>query len=397
LEKIIKNINDSDLFVRIIEVGAGVPISNEIFNYSGASKTIYSSESYYSRDAYKNMFGESKNRAVSAERLKEINDNTLIIKDLNNGLYNTVLSTTFQVGDTTNKVSTHGWICLNINNDNIRYYHISLHNANSRKEYIKQIGEIGVLLLNSKNENIPTDCFVDIVLDKDLQPLYNETLNFLSNNINTDIATVFTYDSKIDRLESITRDVDNLIIYKGSFNPPSVSHLDLMNKTISLYENNKAVYCISLDTYQKGYQNLDSILERINMLNILGFSVLITSKPLFKDTYDLLRLKFGKNIVFPQGMDTFNRIINSGYTVDGDFKIDNFIKDFKNVDMVVYNRGDEKINCEEYLNLLSFVKIVEVEDNNVSSTLIRKLIDENKYEEVEKYLHPLIFEKLKNK
>ena len=38
MKELIENINLSNTLLRILEVGAGVPISNEFFNYSGASK-----------------------------------------------------------------------------------------------------------------------------------------------------------------------------------------------------------------------------------------------------------------------------------------------------------------------------------------------------------------------
>ncbi len=69
IEDYIQSINDSDTKLRVLEVGTGTPIANNFFKYSGASKTIYSSESYYAREAFDEKFGICQSRAVSAERL----------------------------------------------------------------------------------------------------------------------------------------------------------------------------------------------------------------------------------------------------------------------------------------------------------------------------------------
>lgn len=389
MKEIVNEINESPTILRLLEVGAGVPIANEFFNYSGASKTIYSTESYYSREAFDRMFGGSKNRAVSAERLKDINDNNTIQNDINSGLYNTVLSTSFQVGDETNKTSTHGWISINIEGKNIRYFHISLHYPNSRIEHIKNIGEIGILLLHANNASVPENCFVDIVLDENLQPLHHETLEFLSKC--EDMMSVFTTNG-IDRLESVTRDIETLIVYKGSFNPPSIGHMKLMTNTLDLYENKKrGIFCLSYNTFQKGVQSVDSFLERVEYLNILGWDVLVSTKPLFKDTYDFIRLKYNAKIVFPQGIDTLNRMSQDYLYPKLDnqniqyFRMENFISDFQNVDFIVYVRTGEEIISIVKDELVSNNKIKMVYDTthaDISSTIIRNLIKSGEYEKV---------------
>jgi nicotinic acid mononucleotide adenylyltransferase len=391
MENIIQQINESDTFVRILEVGAGVPIASEIFNYPGASRTIYSSESYYSRDSFNSIFGENKYRAVSAEKLKSINDNIGVCKDLCKDIYNTVLSTTFQIETTIGK-STHGWISINIRNESIRYYHISLHYPNSRIEYIKEIGRIGVLLLHAKNKLVPENCNVDIVLDENLKPLYKETLEFLSKSEN--VVSIFS-NQTIDRLESITRDVDTLVVYKGSFNPPTISHQEVMVESMRLYENPKGVFCISYNTYQKGFQTVESFLDRIYLLNKMGWDVMILSKPLFKDNYDLIRLKYSGKIVFPQGIDTINRMVGS-YINDNLFDIEQLQNDFINTDFLIFNREGELMNplVEDSLVSSGVVKLVNSQHIDISSTKIRDLINGGEFEKIKGLVPIEIYEKL---
>ncbi len=401
MEELINQINESTTFVRILEVGAGVPIANEFFSYAGASKTVYSSESYYSRHAFVKEFGDCKHRAVSAENLKHINDHPSVIEDLKNGLYNTVLSTTFQVGDKTNTMSTHGWICINIAGESVRYFHISLHYPNSRIGHIKNIGEIGILLLHAKNNSIPNDCCVDIVLDENLQPLHKETLDFLSHST-SDTMSVFTTKG-IDRIESITRDHDALIVYKGSFNPPSLSHKEIIESSINLYEGNKkGVFCLSYTTFQKGIQSVESFLERVELLNKLGYDVIISSKPLFKNTYDFIRLKYAGKIIFPQGVDTINRMANDYIHAIGKdkhnifFDLKSFKNDFINTDFFIFQRDNEELNSLIQKNLVdsNLVRIIDSEHRGISSTKIRNLVNQGEFDKVKELVPTEIYEEV---
>jgi nicotinic acid mononucleotide adenylyltransferase len=400
MKELIENINLSNTLLRILEVGAGVPISNEFFNYSGASKTIYSTESYYSREAFDKKFNNDVDisfRAVSAERLKNINDNSDIDYDICCGLYNTVLSTTFQVGDIDNKTSTHGWISIFTENKT-RYYHISLHYSNDRISHIKKIGDIGIKLLHGFiNDIIHDNTFVDIVLDEDLKPLYKETLEYIS--MCKESISIFTKNKNVDRLESITRDVNNLIVYKGSFNPPSLSHIEIVETTKKLYDNEKSVFCLSYNTRNKGIQTVESFMDRIEYLNILGYDVIVMNNPLFIDTYDIIRTKYKNKIIFPMGIDTINRIvfdITKGVENGHFFKKD-FEESFKNFDFVIFHRINEILDNMFKIYSENKENIKFIDDNkhvDVSSTIIRQLISENRLEEIKSLIPIEIYQKI---
>lgn len=390
-EEIILSVNKSDTTLRLLEVGAGVPISNEFFRYSGASKTIYSSECYYSRKAFESIFGYLECRAVSNERLYHINNDEKIFRDLSENVYNTVLSTTFQLDG-----SVHGWISIHTLNKT-RYYHISLHEKYSRDEYIRMIGEIGIKLLYSfiNNDEILPNCYVDIVLDKHLTPLFKATLDIVSKT--EKIATIFTKDGNIDRLESITRDVNSLIVYKGSFNPISKSHEEIMTITENHYPNSKAVFCLSYNTYQKGFQTTESFLKRIRYINSLGYDVMVLNEPLFKDCYDFLRKKYNNRIIFPMGVDTINRILVD-YIYQETFLDKRFEVHFLNAIFEIFHR-EEEIDSKflEYSKTVDYINIVN--DNihkDVSSTKIRELLDCNNLEELKKLVSEKVYNNLTN-
>jgi nicotinic acid mononucleotide adenylyltransferase len=387
IEDKVKQINDSDTFVRIIENGAGVPLSHLIFSIGGSSKTIYSSECYYSKQAFNYRFGEISHRAVSMERLKHINNHIEIDDDFKKGNYNTILSTTFQIGDIKDEISTHGWLSLNINNESIKYYHVSIHQKLKRVEYQTLIGDICLDILLNKNANIGVNSYIDIVLDHNDNYLHLDALRSIANcNNDVDIPIIFKPNGSHDRLESITRDNDELIVYKGSYNPISTAHQEIMDKTLELYPTAKPIFSISINTYGKGKVDYDSILFRIKCINKLGFDVLVHNKPLYTDTIKLIRFKFDGKIIIPQGSDTVERFMKDyilglpfgGYDLDPTemFVAKNYT--FKNVQFILADRDivDKTYLMNQFLLELNYIKINTIL-YAISSTKIRNCIKDN--------------------
>jgi nicotinic acid mononucleotide adenylyltransferase len=401
IEQLVSEINESPTFARIFEVGAGVPTANKLYQYRGASKTIFSAESYYAREAHDLKFGECGSRAVSFERLRDcIFYSQDFQNDIIDGLYNTIFASTFQVGHMNEKnFSTHGWVAINFGTpeeddvedyvvNNLKYYHISIHEPMTREEYINTIGEIGVKLLHCRNEFVPKDCYIDVVLDEDGIEDSKSTLEAISNSEKKQQATVFKSDGSIDRIESITRGVDNLIVYKGSFNPVTIAHEEVVTQTMSQYEKAKTVFAISVDTYQKGKVDIKSLVERIEHINKLGYDVLITNNGFFVDNLKVLRTKYDGNVVFPLGVDTINRLSKFyyknmakgtlGHLQDGSmefysvFDTYKFEQDFKGCEIVCFSRDDEEVDSLLDSGLVSHQLQKHV---NVSSSRVRELFD----------------------
>lgn len=383
IKKLVEKINNSDLLIRLIENGAGLPISNNIFKYPCASKTIYQSESYYSKEAFELQFGKSNHRTVSCERLKEINDLEIFSNN-----YNTLVLTTFQVGYK-NNISTHGWVSINKKDGDITYYHISLHESLTRKQYIKSIGIIGIKLIS----DIKTDCHVDIVLDRDLKPLYNETLSFISESESNDNISVFTSDGKITRMEDVTRGVDELILYKGSFNPVHNWHLKTI-QTIELEKKCKGYFCLSFNTYEKGKQSIESFYNRIKLLNEMGYSVIVNNRSMFRNLHDTIRLKYSKDINFIMGSDTLDRFSRDYNNTN----IKYFNTDFINTNFSIFPRvgyvvGD---NCKKLFFGFDNIKEYNETKDEISSSKIRELISNKDFETLKELIPTKIYNKIIN-
>ncbi|MFN8674321.1 MAG: hypothetical protein U0457_19835 [Candidatus Sericytochromatia bacterium] len=378
MEDLIKNIHKSDIFGVFIETGCGLALTQELLSISGASNTVYYTQSPYSKTFFESEYNlKNKNtRSVSPEYLKSILETEKILKLFENNTINTLYASSFQIGEKNDK-STHGWILIKYKGT-LKYYHISIHESLTRKEYIHKISENAIKLLESKNEIIPTSCNVDIVLNEDLTFNKKDTLEFISNLESTEQFTVF-YKNKIDRLESITRDIEQLIVFKGSFNPVQKAHEYIINRSLENY-NTKAVFMISLNVFQKGKQNTDSILKRIELLNELDLPVVICNKPFFKDNINYLRNKFDKKIILSMGLDTFNRLMDD-YKENNNYNIVNFRNDFENVEFFCFNRDKYQIN-EVFLEQKDILNFENTNYMEVSSTIVRELLENKNYAEI---------------
>ena len=386
IKKLIEDIYNTDIIAKIVEIGAGLPISSEIFKYAGASKTIYTVESPYSRDAFDRSYAKCTHRAISAEKLRLINDSMQTKVEMDSKFYNTLIASTFQLGDETNKTSTHGWFML-IAKGVTKYYHVSIHQAMSRVEYIEKIGYIGLNLLHNQNQEAFENSYIDIVLNDDLTPNRVETIKYASMCDKADIGIVFSVNGDINRIEVITRDVDSLLVYKGSFNPPTIAHVEIAEESEKIHNSN-AIFSISINTYDKGNQDINSLIDRIHMINTLGYDVLLYNKPLFKDMVDFLRNKYNGNVIFPVGVDTMNRLVEP-YSDVVKFK-----EDFTNVEFVCNKRDSYTMNVfSSYLVDQDIVKLYDIKNSSISSTMVRN----GSQEEVDKYVPSKIKHLIKNK
>lgn len=385
--------------LRILETGAGVGIANEMFNYEGASKFIYSTESYYSKHGFDNKFGANSARSVSAEHLQSILNSDEVIEDFDNEFYNCLIATTFQIGK---DISNHGWLMIHTDSKT-KYYHISLTDFFDRGRMIYKLAEICINLIHNQliGENIEIDHEfngIDIVLDENLKPCKEETLKFLDKS-SEDTAILFRVDGVLDRIESIIRDTDNLILYKGSFNPVTNSHLEMVQKAEEQYDNYKTAFCISLNIFEKGEQEIENLLKRINYINALGYPVIVNKKGFFKDLNRVIRKKYNKNLIYVAGCDTMNRLVLDFINHPTDkfsltiFENDFLYKKHKNIEFLIFNR--DQTDWHPYVEKIPNIKYIKHEKTEISSTQVRKLMEERNYTEIKKLIPYVVFEQYK--
>jgi len=375
LVDLIKKIHDSNLFGIVCETGCGQPLAQALYSVSGASKTIYFSESPYSKDYQDKKFGKDDNRAVSLEKIRHI----LTHYVSNNPECNFYYVSSFQVGDETNKISTHGWIGF-YTMDSIRYYHVSIFEALPREQYFDKIAEIGLNLL-AGNSADHIDCAHISEIRQDLGLTLEHHLN--SKN---DENIIWIKDGKILRFENLLRETENLFLYKGSFNPPHIAHQEVATVTKNVYGVNP-LFCISTKTYGKVDMTSKDLHKRVVMLNSLGYDVIISKKPMFRDIVDYIRLKYQGKITLLMGSDTFDRYLDT-------------TPEELPVDYVVFQRPGMLLNHEPHVyahlshKLTILPEYAEISSTEIRNTLSSDLTREEKIQKLKQYLDPTIIKQL---
>lgn len=397
LDKLVKEIHDSDVYGIFVETGAGQPVANALFNVAGASKTVYYAKSPYHKEIQHNHYG-FVGRSVSLEFVQHVLGNVDAFDVENsNADINTILVSSFQLGDG-NSVVSHGWIGFKYK-DFIRYYHITLPATFNRELCIKSIANIGLAMLSWRDEQPMQDCYIDAIHDAKGNHLLKETITVA--NKSTLNAPLVINNGELKRLEDIFRDKEQIVLFKGSFNPIHIGHDYIMKNVESKYPNSGRAYAISLETYEKGEVDYDDLIDRVSKLNELGYPVVIFKSGWFHANVNTMRVRgFKQKIVMPLGSDTVNRLLSTTYNITTHGAESNtvrnecirFMDDFSNVVFEYSNRPgapvDNAINdgaLRKYFSLLS-------EDQTaISSTQIRELIAQGKINEIKKYLPEAVY------
>jgi nicotinic acid mononucleotide adenylyltransferase len=188
------------------------------------------------------------------------------------------------------------------------------------------------------------------------------------------------------RFENVLRNTKNLPIYKGSFNPPHVAHQYIANQFEQVF-GQKPIFCISTKTYGKDDISTSDLKNRIDMLNKLGYDVLVSKKPMFRDLVDHIRLKYSDDISLLMGSDTFDRYLD---TTPEELSVKYVV--FQRPGMLLSHDPDKYAHLNHKLTLLP-------ETSDLSSTQIRSILNsdiskEQKQIELEKFLDPIIVKHL---
>lgn len=352
------------LYGVFVEMGCGMPISQNILLCDGASRIVKEVICPYSKESQEFHFGKSDFRSVSKDRVNEI-----LTKIRFNPLYhdcNLFVVSSFQVG--LDKVN-HGWIgvCLNGSSS---FYHITLppydeDDATWRIEYKSNRDVLCDIIYNA---------FENIIDKNKIVTHYNRgyTIDIVSGS---EDRSIFELDcsrgssrnlylfgkrcNKTFRVEELFRNnPDELTIFKGSFNPIHKAHMEMAN----YFQDRgigKTIFMISRATNGKGFIKTEDLLNRIKLITQNGvdqYDVLINDYPNFEDAVYALRLRGYKGkIRFIMGQDTAIRLKN-----------DNNFPEDANVEYVYFGRGERNLNLEKDERF----KYIEY-NNPISSTQIR--------------------------
>jgi nicotinic acid mononucleotide adenylyltransferase len=392
-KEIIEKIHKSNFYGRFIEIGAGLPISTRLLSVAGASNTVDYTLSPYSKESCIKFFGDSKQRSVSREHIDYIAKKAGFIKD---GYETFVLVTSFQLSRGNEDVISHGWIGIYFCDKNIyEEYHVDLSNIFNIET---ALGDLGIALLHNflfpNDEPLPV-YYANIVYSSGCINPY-ATLRHIESNGYYDNGVIFLPNGKITRIAEYVRGLDNILLYKGSFNPIHNDHINFI--TSPNLPDGTPIFMISLHTNYKDDNEIKDILKRVELINNLGYPVIVNRFGTFKDAIELLRSEhFIGDINFVMGSDTFYRLVN-----DVNEKFDNNRLTFQRCNIYTlqeyftyqYSRNPEDKNyfyvCDTdfkglvthrgYHNLiydLPNVFKIDVKQDNISSSDIRRKIRNN--------------------
>lgn len=178
-------------------------------------------------------------------------------------------------------------------------------------------------------------------------------------------------------------------IFGGSFNPPHKKHEDIAYKLIEKEYLDKVIFVPVGDFYPK--KNLAQFKDRLEMLKLITNEKImcsdIGSDENYKYTYQLLdyfKNKYQEDLYFICGMDNLIEF-------DTWNEYEYILKNYK---LLVVNRNnkDKYKVLKKYLNYINNIIITDIEEDNISSSLIRKemnndvFLKENLNSKVYKYI-----------
>lgn len=415
LESLLNDIDLGSTKIILNEVGAGTTVYNLLASKPGLSSKhvvfVESNNDIEFTRLYNNI--DESIRLVSKECseiliMKSIERTQKFVKNHGNdvcGLSNTVQLGSKDLNDNDISVS-HGYFTF-IKEHVTQSFHYTLPKNWSRKDQIKMIGIIGLEIINyCLNSVIPKNGFIDYCDDLNTLLLFNMTSDRYNINIGHDNAFVIN-NGEIERFNTIFRnDNKDIIIFKGSFDPVTSAHLNTLNYVTKKYNiDNKNIYfSISLQHRNSKTITNESIINRINLLNKLGFKVIIDTKPYFNDIYNICINNIdykNQKIHFPLGYDVLIKLLDdcekeSNYNLKS-----HFINNFSNA---IFHAFDRIEKCNIHDDISNIILENDFNEMFVSSTKIRESIKNNNLHELETYydniynkdLKKIIIEHIKN-
>lgn len=185
-------------------------------------------------------------------------------------------------------------------------------------------------------------------------------------------------------------------IFGGCFNPPHNMHKEIAEELIEKGYVDKVIFAPTGNNYNK--RDLIDISERITMLKLMNENESIEISDICKENkyqYTYQVLDFFKT----------NNLTSQIYFICGTDNLDEF-ETWKNYEyilerykLLIIKRNNDNIDAliNRYFKFKENIEIANIEQNPVSSTIIRKSIKQFDFDSLKKYMDKNVLEYIKQK
>lgn len=325
MDKLLKTLQTADVRLAISENGYGCKFSNNLMETSGASKVLVYTESPYSKELCKNK----DVRAVSTENVVDK------VRDLNKRTpANMFIATSFQSGS--NSKYAHGFVAVKYEDvrgaiEHERVYHLSFGFEFPKKDVNIAISVFLYNMIIAALDGRTPNC-------SSIDGVFNFDGNLIINQLPEKFkAFAITPEGKWARALDAVRDMEEVNVLKGSFNPIHDAHIQMLSTT------NRNILGLCTSTVQGKETDIEDLIMRANLLvEQTGSWCILSTNSLatYQDFHDFVkRLNKKVHCKYPMGADVFS-------------KLD--VTTLRNFDatVVLYSRnvGDTFIECKESVN-----------------------------------------------
>ena len=310
-EKALKVNLDSSIYGAIVEIGAGQETARQFFNAGAAAGTVAKTMSAYDMQVSDDIYGKA-GRYVSRERCEQMMDleYDLMLQRLTDARGDEsrffAYSATVTARSYSQKNECHGWIGVKRQVEpgspaSSIVLHVRMLDDTNRQQS-EALGVLGVNLvhgayyhaddpktiIDNLQDGMGSDKRIEIDLIHFDGPEFEHVENRLMN-----LHLIHSWNCRAVMFEpggasivpaSALRKKDTVVI-RGSFKPPTNVHLDMMNSAIKHFSKEEGVeedkiLVVAEITLNELYSDSDDadsdFLARVDLLNQLGFSVLIS-------------------------------------------------------------------------------------------------------------------------
>jgi len=302
---------DSSIYGTVVEIGAGQETARQFFSAGAAAGTIAKTMSAYDMKVSDAVYGKA-GRYVSRERCEQMlkHEYDLVVdrlqesRDMPSRFF--AYAATVTARSYSQKNECHGWIGVRCQSDpNAEPSEIILHVRmldDTNREQSEALGILGINLvyaafyysddpqkiIESLQDGMGHDRRIEIDLINFSGPNFEHVENRLMNLhlIRSWACRAVMFDPNGESIvpASALRKKDTIVL-RGSFKPPTNVHLDMMGSAVKLFSQEEGVEEDNIirvaeltmnEIYSQSDEDDADFLARVDLLNKLGFSVLIS-------------------------------------------------------------------------------------------------------------------------